>query len=89
MLTGLFGLLILSAITCEAQTVSGARSLRKLAAEKAPNRHKPPSAVSASSPQVIRYSGSAQAFNMIVPAILLGLPTIVILALIIKAMKGD
>jgi hypothetical protein len=85
----IFGLLMLSAITCEAQTASGARSLRTLAAERAANRQKPPSAVSASSPQVIRYSGSAQASNMIVPAILLGLPTIVILALIIRAMKGD
>ena len=88
-LTGLFGLLILSAITCEAQTASGARSLRTLAAERAANRQKPTSAGQARSPQMIRYSGSAQASNMILPAILLGFPSIVILALIIRAMKGD
>jgi hypothetical protein len=36
----------------------------------------------------IRYSSSAQAANMLAPAILLGAPTIVIVALIIMAMKG-
>jgi hypothetical protein len=35
----------------------------------------------------IRYSQSARAGNMVLPAILLGLPTIVIVALIIRSMK--
>jgi ABC-type dipeptide/oligopeptide/nickel transport system permease component len=37
----------------------------------------------------VRYSQSAWAGNMVLPAIWLGLPTIVILALIIRSMKGD
>ena len=37
----------------------------------------------------IRYSPSAQANNMIVPAILLGASPILIIALIIRAMRGD
>ena len=40
-------------------------------------------------PTEIRYSQSAQAANMIMPAIWLGLPTVFIIALIIRAMKGD
>jgi hypothetical protein len=42
-----------------------------------------------SEPTTIRYSSSAEAWNMLTPAILLGAPSIVILALVIKAMKGD
>jgi len=37
----------------------------------------------------IRYSGSAQAANMIMPAIWMGLPPLVILALIIRAFSKD
>lgn len=37
----------------------------------------------------VRYSQSAWAANMVMPAIWLGLPAIVILALIIRSMKGD
>ena len=37
----------------------------------------------------VRYSQSAWAGNMVLPAIWLGLPTLVILALIIRSMKGD
>ena len=40
-------------------------------------------------PVTVRYSPSARAGNMVLPAIWLGLPTIVILALIIRSMKGD
>jgi hypothetical protein len=40
-------------------------------------------------PTEIRYSQSAQAANMIMPAIWLGLPTVFIIALIIRSMKGD
>ena len=40
-------------------------------------------------PTEIRYSQSAQAANMIMPAIWLGLPTVFIIALIIRAMTGD
>ena len=44
---------------------------------------------SSSAPTTIRYSQSAWAGNMVLPAILLGLPTIVIVALIIRSMRGD
>ena len=37
----------------------------------------------------VSYSQSATAANMVTPAILLGMPTIVIICLIIKAFKGD
>jgi len=37
----------------------------------------------------VRYSRSATAGNMVTPAILLGMPIMVILALIIMAAKGD
>lgn len=37
----------------------------------------------------VRYSQSAWAGNMVLPAVWLGLPTLVILALIIRSMKGD
>lgn len=40
-------------------------------------------------PTTIRYSQSAMAANMVMPAIYLGLPTIFIIALIIRAMRGD
>jgi hypothetical protein len=48
-----------------------------------------PSASRNPRPTEIRYSQSAQAANMIMPAIWLGLPTIFIIALIIRAMKRD
>jgi len=37
----------------------------------------------------VRYSGSAQAANMIMPAIWMGLPPLVILALVIRAFSKD
>jgi len=40
-------------------------------------------------PTTVRYSQSAWAANMVMPAIWLGLPTIVIIALIIRSTKGD
>jgi len=48
-----------------------------------------PGKSSSTAPTTIRYSQSAWAGNMVLPAILFGLPTIVILALIIRSMKGD
>lgn len=48
-----------------------------------------PGKSSPTAPTTIRYSQSAWAGNMVLPAILLGLPTIVIVALIIRSMKGD
>jgi len=72
-----------------AQSINGIRSLKVLAAERAMVAEKAASYTKASEIQTIRYSGSAQAGNMVVPAILLGLPSIVILALIIRAMKRD
>jgi hypothetical protein len=72
-----------------AQSVNGIRSLRVLAAERAMVAEKAATTSVAKESQTIRYSGSAQAGNMVVPAILLGLPSFVILALIIRAMKGD
>jgi hypothetical protein len=82
-------LLILDSLPCSAQSASGLRSLQTLAAERAVIREKSVTSASSSEPQTIRYSPSAQASNMVLPAILLGLPSIVILALIIRAMKGD
>ena len=74
---------------CRAQSVNGIRSLRVMAAERAMVAEKAATTSVAKESQTISYSGSAQAGNMVVPAILLGLPSIVILALIIRAMKGD
>lgn len=57
-----------------------------------PMPYKSPSQpVSPAKPAVttIRYSGSAQAANMIMPAIWMGLPPLVILALIIRAFSKD
>ena len=54
-----------------------------------PPRPLVPGKSSATAPTTIRYSQSAQAGNMVLPAILLGLPTIVIVALIIRSMIGD
>lgn len=88
-LIGLSLLLILSVVPCKAQSVGGISSLRSLAAERAVIREKAATSAAAKEVQTIRYSGSAQASNMILPAILLGLPSIVVLALIIRAMKGD
>jgi hypothetical protein len=48
-----------------------------------------PGRTSSTAPTTVRYSQSAWAGNMVLPAILLGLPTIVIVALIIRSMKGD
>jgi hypothetical protein len=74
---------------CRAQSINGIRSLRVLAAERAMVAKKAATTSVAKESQTIRYSGSAQAGNMVVPAILLGFPSIVILALIIRAMKRD
>ena len=54
-----------------------------------PPRPLVPGKSSSTAPTTIRYSQSAQAGNMVLPAILLGLPTIVIVALIIRSMRGD
>lgn len=48
-----------------------------------------PGKSSPTTPTTIRYSQSARAGNMVLPAILLGLPIIVIVALIIRSMKND
>ena len=88
-LGGVLSFLILGACPCEAQSATGIKSLRSLAAERAMIREKATTSVASKGSQTIRYSGSAQAGNMVLPAILLGLPSIVIMALIIRAMKGD
>jgi hypothetical protein len=54
-----------------------------------PPRPLVPGKSSSTAPTTIRYSQSAWAGNMVMPAIWLGLPTIVIIALIIRSMKGD
>jgi hypothetical protein len=54
-----------------------------------PPRPLVPGQSSPTTPTTIRYSQSARAGNMVLPAIWLGLPTIVIIALIIRSMKGD
>ena len=87
---GLFFLQTLGVVApCTAQSPYGVRSLRALAAERAIIKERTASSSTSKEARTIRYSGSAQASNMILPAILLGLPSIVILALIIRAMKGD
>lgn len=62
------------------------RPLRPGFPPRAPLPGKP---ASADKPVTVRYSPSARAGNMVLPAIWLGLPTILILALIIRSMKGD
>jgi hypothetical protein len=54
-----------------------------------PPRPLVPGKSSPTTPTTIRYSQSARAGNMVLPAILLGLPTIVIVALIIRSMRKD
>ena len=54
-----------------------------------PPRPLVPGKSSSTAPTTIRYSQSAGASNIVLPAILLGLPTIVIVALIIRSMRGD
>lgn len=54
-----------------------------------PSRPMVPGKSSSTAPTKIQYSQSAWAANMVMPAIWLGLPTIVIVALIIRSMKGD
>jgi hypothetical protein len=54
-----------------------------------PQRPLVPGKSSSTAPTTIRYSQSAWAANMVMPAIWLGLPTIVIIALIIRSMKSD
>jgi hypothetical protein len=54
-----------------------------------PPRPLVPGKSSSTAPTTIRYSQSAWAANMVMPAIWLGLPTIVIIALIIRSMRGD
>ena len=54
-----------------------------------PPRPLVPGKSSSTAPTTIRYSQSAWAGNMVLPAILLGLPTILIVALIIRSMRGD
>jgi heme/copper-type cytochrome/quinol oxidase subunit 2 len=54
-----------------------------------PPRPLVPGKSSSAAPTTNRYSQSAWAGNMVMPTIWLGLPTIVIIALIIRSMKGD
>ena len=88
-LGGVLAFLILGACPSKAQSTAGIRSIRAPASERALIREKSTTSVEAKESQTIRYSESAKAGNMVVPAILLGFPSIVILALIIRAMKGD
>ena len=50
---------------------------------------KPASPKKSSNPSPIVYSQSAKAGNLVTPAILLGMPAIVILALIFMSLKND
>lgn len=68
---------------------SQARPLRPGFTPRAPLFPRKEPTTSSGQTTTIRYSRSAQAGNMVLPAIWLGLPTIVILALIIRSMKGD
>ena len=54
-----------------------------------PLRPAAPQKSSAKAATTIRYSQSTRAGNMVLPAVLLGMPLIVVLALIIRAMKDD
>lgn len=50
---------------------------------------KPASPGKSSKPSTVAYSQSAKAGNLITPAILMGLPAVVILALIFMSLKND
>jgi len=63
--------------------------MRPLKPPRLPPRPLVPGKSSSTAPTTVRYSQSAWAANMVMPAIWLGLPTIVIVALIIRSMKGD
>jgi len=66
--------------------VEGATPPAQPAPYKNPYRPSTPAKTPATT---IRYSGSAQAANMIMPAIWMGLPPLVILALVIRAFSKD
>ena len=68
---------------------SQARPLRPGLPPRAPLFPRKEPTTSSGQTTTVRYSQSAWAGNMVLPAIWLGLPTIVILALIIRSMKGD
>jgi hypothetical protein len=68
---------------------SQARPLRPGLPPRAPLFPRKEPTTSSGQTTTVRYSQSAYAANMVMPAIWLGLPTIVILALIIRSMKGD
>jgi hypothetical protein len=68
---------------------SQARPLRPGLPGRAPLFPRKEPTTSSGQTTTVRYSQSAWAANMVLPAIWLGLPTIVIIALIIRSMKGD
>lgn len=68
---------------------SQARPLRPGFPSRAPLFPRKEPTSSSGQTTTVRYSQSAWAANMVMPAIWLGLPAIVILALIIRSMKGD
>jgi len=68
---------------------SQARPLRPGLPPRAPLFPRKEPTTSSGRTTTVRYSQSAWAGNMVLPAIWLGLPTLVILALIIRSMKGD
>ena len=68
---------------------SQARPLRPGLPPRAPLFPRKEPTSSSGQTTTVRYSQSAWAGNMVLPAIWLGLPTIVILALIIRSMRGD
>lgn len=93
------GFLVLTSGESEAQIASRipqlhglesqARPLRPGLPPRAPLFQRKEPTTSSGQTTTVRYSQSAWAANMVMPAIWLGLPTIVILALIIRSMKGD
>ncbi|NBT49404.1 MAG: hypothetical protein EBT07_16600 [Actinobacteria bacterium] len=80
------GMLAIAAIAGVAEAATPPASPARPAPYKNPYR---PSTPAKTPVTTIRYSGSAQAANMIMPAIWMGLPPLVILALVIRAFSKD
>ncbi|MDA0882312.1 MAG: hypothetical protein O2984_03275 [Bacteroidetes bacterium] len=80
--------LTLSLLFCPSVDIQASSSISNAQFRPIPIK-KPASPKKSSNPSPIVYSQSAKAGNLVTPAILLGLPTVVILALIFMSLKND
>ena len=84
----IFLCLTLSVLFCPSVDIQANSSISNAQFRPIPFK-KPASPQKSTKPSPIVYSQSARAGNLVTPAILLGLPTVVILALIFMSLKND